>query len=80
MKEWYVRATLEATERRIEEIKSNSDSVCGFVNNDDLEEYKVITNLKEIAKVVKETGTMLSIIDQCYNKDAMMAWLNETVC
>ena len=80
MKEWYVRATLEATERRIEEIKSNSDSVYGFVNSEDLEEYKIVTNLHEIAKAVTTTGVMLSIIDQSYNKDKMMNWLNETIC
>lgn len=80
MKEWYVRATIEATERRIEEIKSNSDSVYGFINNEDLEEYKTVTNLHEIAKAVTKTGVMLSIIDQTYNKDKIMKWLNETVC
>ena len=79
MKEFYVRATLLATERRIEEIKENSNSVCGFVNNKDLEEYKVVTNLKEIAKAVTTTRAMLNIIKQCYNEKDMMAWLNETI-
>ena len=80
MKEFYVRQVLEKAERRIEEIKENSNSVCGFVNNEDLEEYKVVTNLKEIAKAVTTTGAMLSIIEQCYNEKAMMTWLNETIC
>lgn len=79
-KDFYVRQTLEKAERRIEEIKENSNSVCGFVNNEDLEEYKVVTNLKAIAEVATTTGIMLSIIDQTYNKEAIMAWLDETIC
>ena len=79
-KDFYVRQVLEKAERRIEEIKQNSNSVCGFVNNYDLEEYKVVTNLKEIAEAVTTTRTMLSIIEQCYNEKAIMAWLNETIC